>query len=206
MKNWKPLLSALIFLGAQLVGGIIITLIFSTQLGGFADAGTAESAKVIEMSAVIITPEMLALTTAITGIFAVVLVMWILKSIHLKEAFTPRYMKSGSHIVWGLLAIIGAFSGIYSVGILSEIVQLPNLLEEEFLSMSQSFIGILCIGVIAPLVEELLLRIGDELPKAQEGGAPLLDAPHQELARADLFAEEGEGLAETRIGSRDRVG
>ena len=160
------MLSALIFLGAQFVGGIIVTLL-SVDLEQLVKNPDASENIQVKMSA-----ETLALTTVITGIIAVVLVKWLLKSIHMKEAFTPRNIQSGSHLAWGLLAIIGAFAGIFSTNLLSEQLKLPNMLENEFLDMSQSLIGILSIGVIAPIVEELIFRESIEGQMLRDGASP----------------------------------
>lgn len=57
-----------------------------------------------------------------------------------------------------LLTVPLTAASMFFFNILSEFVELPNLLENTFSGMSRNVFGILSIAVMAPLVEELLFR------------------------------------------------
>lgn len=57
-----------------------------------------------------------------------------------------------------LLTVPLTVSAMFFFNILSEFIELPNLLENTFAGMSRNVLGILSIAVMAPLVEELLFR------------------------------------------------
>lgn len=61
---------------------------------------------------------------------------------------------------YGLMALFGAMLGIFWLNIMNEFLDLPDLMENEFINMSNSWIGALSIGVIGPIVEEFIFREG----------------------------------------------
>ncbi len=63
---------------------------------------------------------------------------------------------------WSVVSIIACAFGIFSVNILEEMADLPNLMEDEFTDMSNSLIGALSIGLIGPIIEEFIFREGVE--------------------------------------------
>ena len=63
---------------------------------------------------------------------------------------------------WSVVSIIACAFGIFSVNILEEMADLPNLMEDEFTNMSNSLIGALSIGLFGPIIEEFIFREGVE--------------------------------------------
>lgn len=142
MQIWKPILSVVIFFGVQGVGGVV-SVLFNIFTGE----------KILHSNS-----DLISWTTLVTGIISVFLIALILKSIRLKKAF----LASGANDVrnWGAgaIALIAAVAGIISINLLSEQVELPNWLESEFMDMSHSIIGIISVGIVGPIVEELVFR------------------------------------------------
>ena len=60
----------------------------------------------------------------------------------------------------GTLAILGAICIIFFFDVIEEIVDLPNLLEDQFTDMSNSLVGVISIGIIGPIIEEFVFREG----------------------------------------------
>ena len=69
------------------------------------------------------------------------------------EAWNPV---SASYLAWTLVASAGLIFLIEFV--MSWLDFLPNLMENTFVTMSGNWLGILCIAVIGPVLEELLFR------------------------------------------------
>lgn len=57
-----------------------------------------------------------------------------------------------------LLLIFGVFLGIYATNVVSEIIDLPNLAEDLFNSMSLTVMGFISIGILGPIAEEYVFR------------------------------------------------
>lgn len=155
MKALKPIFGVLIFLCMQLTGGILVAICSSPTEDGH-----------------ISTPETIAWITVITGIISVIVVWKVLKTIQPSTAFRPNgIVKIGN---WGayMIAVAGSIAGLLGINMLSEQLDLPNTMEEEFLLMSQSTIGAISIGVVAPLVEELIFRESLIGPMLRNGQRP----------------------------------
>lgn len=60
-------------------------------------------------------------------------------------------------IVW-LASIPLVFSTLFAINILSSIVEIPDLLTDEFEVLSSSIIGIIAIAVVGPIQEEIIMR------------------------------------------------
>lgn len=61
---------------------------------------------------------------------------------------------------YALFAIVGAMIVSLSLNIWAEIFQLPDIIEEQILVMSRMPIGMITIGVLGPIVEEMVFRAG----------------------------------------------
>lgn len=157
MKNWKPIFSVAIFIGMQAVGGIFLAIL--SLISG--EEGM-ENFK----------PEMLAGITSVTGIVSVLLIGYVLKSIDFREAFHTRNWSQRHNWTASLLALGGAASGIVAVNLLSEQLELPDLMQAEFTGMSKSLIGTMSIALVAPVVEELIFRESIEGYLLRQGHRP----------------------------------
>lgn len=159
MKIWKPILSPVIFLIAQFIAGIAVAIL-CIDWAHLLDNGMGEESQLTvnateEQSSI---TEAIAWANALSGIISVLVIWLCLKSIRLHDTFTPRNANIGSNWFYGALAIVGAAFGIVSINILSEQMQLPNIMEDQFIELSSSVVGALSIAVIAPVVEELVFR------------------------------------------------
>lgn len=58
----------------------------------------------------------------------------------------------------GIVGVAATIFGVLSLDITSEIANLPDVMLEEFITMSSTIEGVLCIAVISPIVEEIVFR------------------------------------------------
>lgn len=90
-------------------------------------------------------------------IFIAITICWKgLKVMRIPETFRTSDIKWG----WALVAIVAAIAGIFAGNLLIEIINLPDLFEEDMMDMADSIWGILTIAIIGPIAEELVLREG----------------------------------------------
>lgn len=85
------------------------------------------------------------------------LICW--KALNLIE-FPETFLCKGISLKWSLIAIVAAVVGIFAGDLLSEILKLPNLLEDKMLGLATNFWGILAVAIVGPVVEELVFREG----------------------------------------------
>lgn len=71
-----------------------------------------------------------------------------------------------------LLSIPFVMAAMFVFNIASELIKLPNLMEDTFMGMSRNLFGILSIAIMAPLVEELLFRGAIEGHLLKSGKSP----------------------------------
>lgn len=110
----------------------------------------------------------LALTVAGTGLVSALLLVW-MGMIRPCKTFRPTGPK-GLRLP-GLI-LVSFVSGVTGMGLLSEQLDLPNLMQEEFLELSQNVWGVLCVGVVGPVMEELFFREGLEGGMLRAGVRP----------------------------------
>lgn len=165
MNLLKPILSIAIFFASQLVAGIIaLAVSLDTE-----DIQMMSQGKDVQPS---LSAETVAWTTIFSGIASVIIIHFALKSIKISSVFKPRGIDRMTN--WGayILAITGTLAGLLGANILNEQLDLPNLMEQEFYDMSQSFVGMLSLGIIAPIVEELIFRESIEGHFLRNGAKP----------------------------------
>jgi len=148
-KYIYSVLSVLIFLLSQLiVGGIVMLYVICAK--------TMVDQKVPSFDDdlnPLLRPTTMSLATIVSGLIAVFIVGRMMH-INYRSSFTPR-TKS-----WRLagIAIVAAFFGVVATNIMSELLNLPDYMEDEFIIMSQTFLGLVTISIVAPVVEEYILR------------------------------------------------
>ena len=49
---------------------------------------------------------------------------------------------------------------VFVTDVLGEVLDLPNMMEDQFIEMSNTVIGALAIGVVGPIIEEFIFREG----------------------------------------------
>ena len=132
----KAISYLLIFIGIQLVGGAIISPIW-TAVAGTADMTTAK---------LITTTVLISLVTIFAFLF------W-----HWTEV-SPRWIRTRPWMVltWSVIAAVGAL--VPSMWLQEQMPELPNLMDNEFDMILTNRWGYLAIGLLAPLSEEIVLR------------------------------------------------
>lgn len=133
----KPVLGVIIFIVSQVAVGTILTIFC-----------TATNTKLTDH------PTLLALSIIVSGIISVA-ILWAIRLIKSKT-FNPF------RIDWkrAPLGIAAAVSAIIAMDLLSEQINLPDLMELEFKELATNPWGILAIAIVGPIVEELVFREG----------------------------------------------
>ena len=155
MKNFKkPILVFILFIVIQaIVSGCaaIVALFTNTaELGDFMKSGNSEP-----LEKILAQPTFLGLTLIISSLLTILAVRS-LKMLDIKTAFSRHGITTKAAI----LAIVSALTGIFAMNILSEILDLPNIIETQLTGMSNNIWGILAIAVMGPLAEEVVFREG----------------------------------------------
>lgn len=133
MKKFRKTIYALvIFLVTQLIGGLFIMVGSQWLKLPFSTA--------VGLSLII------ANSLAVALLFA-------LRMVRLKT-FSPLRVRWS----WLPLAIVAALAGIFSMNLLCEQLNLPDMMAEQFKSLAHNPWGILAMVVVAPITEELLFR------------------------------------------------
>jgi membrane protease YdiL (CAAX protease family) len=137
-----------IFIGLQLVGGAIITTLWSLI------AGNSDK-----------TAAMLITTTGVIGLLTIIIFLWTRYA-----EVSPTWLRTRPWTVlsWSVIAALGAL--IPSAWIQEQMPELPNFAEQEFGTIMGTPWGYLVIGLLAPLSEEIVLRgaILKELLKSEK--------------------------------------
>ena len=150
-KFGKPILAFILFLIIQgivtALAGIVALLInadaLSAALQGNQDA----------VGAALMTPTFLGITLIISSLLTVLAIRQ-LKMMTLSKAFCTGNITTSITIT----AVIAALTGITATNILSEILDLPNIIEAQLTDMSSNIWGILAISIFGPIAEEVVFR------------------------------------------------
>lgn len=131
----KPILAVIIFCIMQLLAGMVFTLFSSTP-----------------QDAILNRPGLFATSIMVSGILTVGILYWM-------HMFSPRTFDP-RRVNWNYayLGIIGVLLGILVVDLLSEKLKLPDLMQLEFIGLSQNRLGVLAIAIVGPIVEEVVFR------------------------------------------------
>lgn len=133
MKKFRKTIYALvIFLVTQLIGGLFIMVGSQWLKLPFSTA--------------------VGLSLIIANSLAVAL-LFVLRMVRLKT-FSPLRVRWS----WLPLLIVAALAGIFSMNLLCEQLNLPDMMAEQFKSLAHDPWGILAMVIVAPITEELLFR------------------------------------------------
>ena len=101
-----------------------------------------------------------------------------------------------STIRWrpGMLAIIGGFLGATSISILTESVELPDVMLKMSLAMSHNFWGLLTLVIVGPVTEELLFREAITGEMLRRGATPWIAIMVSALAFSAMHLNLAQGL------------
>ena len=91
------------------------------------------------------------------------------RMVRLQEAFRP------SPVSWRMAAtaLLGFLTGVMGLGLLSEQLDLPDMMEDQFIGLSHNPWGILSVCLAGPVLEEMFFREGIQGHIQRAGGTPL---------------------------------
>ena len=145
MKIKRTLVSIGVFFAAQLLVSIIFLIAGMAQGMGMMEAMTATLGPALLISD-----------------FLVIVILLLMKYCSIKELFK----KVPADVL--LMSIVFAMTGMYAVELVSSQFEIPNNLEEQFQAMAGTLTGFLGIGIVGPIMEEIIMRrvILKEMAKA----------------------------------------
>lgn len=157
-KFLKPVLAFVVFCVMQLMGSMVMGMVLGVMKAIQGDAIVTSNSTLSGLP-----PSAVLVTILVTGILTV-LVCWLgLRVINMREAFDVRVIRWFNYkkkFGDALFALIAAFLGVVALDLLTEMCKLPNLLGDLMIEMADSVWGLLVIGVMGPIVEELVFREG----------------------------------------------
>lgn len=103
-----------------------------------------------------ISPITLAFALILSGLMTILICWKGLRTIELPDTFNCRNL----NFSWALVAIVASLAGVFAGDLLTEIMELPNMIEDTMLQMAFNTWGILAVTLVGPVVEELLFREG----------------------------------------------
>ena len=145
MKIKRTLVSIGVFFAAQL----LVTLLFLI-------AGMVQGMSMMDAMTNTMGPALLI------SDFLVIVILLLLKYCSIRELFK----KVPADVL--LISIVFAMTGMYAVELVSSQFEIPNTLEEQFQAMAGTLTGFLGIGIVGPIMEEMIMRrvILKEMAKA----------------------------------------
>ena len=145
MKIKRTLVSIGVFFAAQL----LVTLLFLI-------AGMVQGMSMMDAMTNTMGPALLI------SDFLVIVILLLLKYCSIRELFK----KVPADVLF--ISIVFAMSGMYAVELVSSQFEIPNTLEEQFQAMAGTLTGFLGIGIVGPIMEEMIMRrvILKEMAKA----------------------------------------
>ena len=168
MKNvyWKSIGAVLLFLIMQAVVSAVMLagrLVMNPgMLKKIAESGFNPS----DMAS-LNTPSLLSLVVIVSGIITC-FILWRKKMIRMPEAWD-----CGS-IRWkpALIGVLGVVLGVMATDLASEQLNLPDIIKAEMQGMVGTIWGMLAVGVVGPIVEELVFREGIQGTMLRSGVRP----------------------------------
>lgn len=144
----RPLLALLLFLLFQAMGGIFVLLV---------QMFTGEGTLLENISDRIFDASLMGISTFFFNIaIAVVCLILFRRSIYTQSNYAPRSVNWKKSMV----AMLGCILGTIALDLLSELIALPNIMEDQMIAMCREPWGILAIAIGAPIGEEVMFRWG----------------------------------------------
>ena len=149
-----PVASLLIFLMAQMLcGGVVAAMeMVRTALSGEALALSSDA---------------LALSLLASSVLSGGALLWI-RPFGLRGALRGL----GCRLSVAGAGVLACLCGILGLDILTEFLHLPDSMEAEFTSLSQNWMGVLALGIVGPVGEEIVFRGGVMEPLLRRGVSP----------------------------------
>ena len=151
---WKALFPAFVFLLMQVVFSFLVPLVMLVCHPSAMKDIVAKGPASIDHSA-FVSPASMAIAIMLAGL-STCYILWRKGMVRLPEAFDGRSIR------WPLtfLGILGVILGVIATDLLSEQLNLPNIIEAEMTEIVGTFWGVLAVAVIGPIVEEVVFREG----------------------------------------------
>ena len=144
----RPLLALLLFLLFQAMGGVFVLLV---------QMFTGEGSLLENISHRIFDARLMGMSTFLLNIAIAIACLILFR----RSLYTPGNYTSCS-VSWkkSMLAMLGCISGTIALDLISELVALPNIMEDQMIAMCREPWGVLAIAIGAPLGEEIMFRWG----------------------------------------------
>ena len=144
----RPLLALLLFLLFQAMGGVFVLLMQML---------TGEGSLLENISDRIFDARLMGMSTVFFN-FAIAIACLILfrRSLYSQSSYAP------CSVSWkkSMVAMLGCILGTIALDLLSELISLPNIVEDQMIGMCREPWGILAIAIGAPIGEEIMFRWG----------------------------------------------
>lgn len=133
----------------------VLVYFLITQL--FTGVGIVAIAMILKMDPKASLSVAIMAPTMIVSFIIAILICWKgLKVIRIPETFYTSNIKWG----WALVAVVASICGAFAGNLLTEMANLPNMIEDMELEFVKNIWGILAVSVLGPIAEELLFREG----------------------------------------------
>ena len=144
----RPLLALLLFLLFQAMGGVFVLLMQML---------TGEGSLLENISDRIFDARLMGMSTVFFN-FAIAIACLILfrRSLYSQSNYAP------CSVSWkkSMVAMLGCIVGTIALDLLSELISLPNIVEDQMIDMCREPWGMLAIAIGAPIGEEIMFRWG----------------------------------------------
>ena len=144
----RPLLALLLFLLFQAMGGVFVLLMQML---------TGEGSLLENISDRIFDARLMGMSTVFFN-FAIAIACLILfrRSLYSQSNYAP------CSVSWkkSMVAMLGCILGTIALDLLSELISLPNIVEDQMIDMCREPWGMLAIAIGAPIGEEIMFRWG----------------------------------------------
>ena len=144
----RPLLALLLFLLFQAMGGVFVLLMQML---------TGEGSLLENISDRIFDARLMGMSTVFFN-FAIAIACLILfrRSLYSQSNYAP------CSVSWkkSMVAMLGCILGTIALDLLSELISLPNIVEDQMIGMCREPWGMLAIAIGAPIGEEIMFRWG----------------------------------------------
>lgn len=154
-KFLKPILAFILFIVLQVVASFVVMGIVAATNADFVNAvKSVDSVAMNQATNNLINPTVLSLALILSSVLTIIAMIWPLRMFNITRDCKSAKLSFGI----GAIAVIGAIVGIMGTNILSEFLDLPNFLEAQLEGMFSSVLGVLVIGVVGPIAEEVVFR------------------------------------------------
>lgn len=199
LNKYSPaILTLLIFLLAQGLGtiliigiGMLISSDFNTAFQAYLN-GDAQGLPLLDLLPI----SLFSLILMAVNIIAVVCCYFLLHNIQF--ATTCDF----SSIRWrpGMLAIVGGFLGALSISILTESIEIPDVMLQTSIAMSHNIWGLIALVIVGPITEELLFREAIAGEMLRRGTSPWMAIIVSALAFSAMHLNFAQGLYALPLG------